>query len=210
MRRQTMSQASPGTVPLTLFADYNCPFCYVASHRLKELGRRHDLDILWRFLELHPDIPAGGRALNHEETATHRDDTLLGMIRNDGLPWQPRALSVNTRRALLLAQAVQLYRREAFLSLHLGLFHAVFGEGRNVGDPDVVRAVAQAHGVEDLVEVAWGTPKPVELFLSHVEAAQELEITSIPALVVSGRVFPGAASMEILEQALRHAAERPG
>ncbi len=204
-----MSETSPGTVPLTLFADYNCPFCYVATHRLKELGHRHDLDILWRFLELHPDTPASGRALSQAETMTHRDDTLLGMIHDDGLPWRPRTFSVNTRRALLLAQAVQLYRRDAFLDLHLALFHAVFGEARNLGEPDVVRAVAQAHGVGDLVEMAWGTPEPVELFLSHVEAAQELEITSIPALVVSGRVFPGAASMEILEQALRHAAERP-
>lgn len=205
-----MSQANPGTVPLTLFADYNCPFCYVATHRLTELGRRHDLDILWRFLELHPDVPADGRALGEMEMATQDDHTLLEMIRHDGLPWQPRSLSVNTRRALLLAQAVQLYRRDAFLSLHLGLFDAVFGEGRNLGDPDVIRAVAQDHGVADMVEVAWGTPEPVELFLSHVEAAQELEITSIPSLVVSGRVFPGAASMDILEQALRHAAERPG
>ena len=202
-----MTHPSGQTIPVTLFADYNCPFCYVATCRLWRLTQRHDLDILWRSLELHPDIPATGRPLTREEAETESGETIREMVKDDALPWQPRTARSNTRRALLLAQAVYLYRREAFVDLHMALYHAVFGEGRNLGDEAVLRSIAAAQGVDDLLGTAWGTSEPVQLFLGHVEAAQELGISSIPALVVSGRVFPGAASMDILEQALQHAAE---
>lgn len=196
-----------GGIPVTLFLDYSCPFCYVASHRLERLARRYPLDILWRFLEARPETPADGAAVSTDDARGERGEVVRAMVRDDGLPWSPPPQRSNSRRALLLAQAVQLHRRHRFLPLHRALFHAHFGDGRDLGDASVLRAIAGEQGVADLVDTAWNTAQPVEVFLSHVEAASELGITSIPSLVVSGRVFSGASSMELLEQSLVHHAE---
>lgn len=195
-----------GGIPVTLFLDYSCPFCYVASHRLERLAERYPLDILWRFLEARPETPADGARIT-DDTRGERGETVQAMVRHDLLPWSPPPLRSNSRRALLLAQAVQLHRRPRFLPLHRALFQAHFGDGRDLGDESVLLAIAEQHGVADLVETAWNTAQPVEVFLSHVEAAAELGIANIPSLVVSGRVFSGASSMELLEQSLAYHAE---
>lgn len=189
-------------VPVTLFFDYNCPFCYVASHRLERLNARYGLDVLWRFLEIRPNAPSpeadGADQLNQP--------SLHALLREDDLPWHPPAALPNTRRALLLAQTVLLYRRPCFPAFHHTVFHAVFGEGRDIGDTAVLNALARESGVDDLMTTAWESAEPVEAFLSHVQAAQELDLANVPALVVADRPFQGAVSTDLLEQALEQAA----
>ena len=48
-------------IPVTVFSDYICPFCYVGARRLLNLGDEFDLDILWANIEIHPDNPPEGR-----------------------------------------------------------------------------------------------------------------------------------------------------
>lgn len=194
--------SSEPAVPVTLFFDYNCPFCYVACHRLQRLNSQYGLDILWRFLEIRPNAPAA----SEDATQQLSQPALHALLREDRLPWNPPDVLPNTRRALLLAQAVLLYRRARFPAFHRALFHAVFGERRDIGDSAELLALAREHGVDDLLTTAWETAEPVEVFLSHVQAAQDLELASVPALVVADRPFPGAVSTDLLEQALQQAA----
>ncbi len=205
-----MNEATATAIPVTLFFDYNCPFCYVASHRLERLGQRHALEILWRFLEIHPENPAKGKPLSELDYPPQQwrqmCAQLQGMLEEEGLPWGGRTFTTNTRKAILLAQLVLLMHPGRFMALHHALFHAYFADCRNIGDETVLRELAREHGVEDAMRVAWDTPKAMKVLLSHVEAAQELELTGVPTLVVAGRPFTGAASMDILDQALRERA----
>lgn len=194
-------------IPVTLYFDYNCPFCYVASHRLERLKECYPLDILWRFVEIHPENPATGRSV-HElgyDPAQWQamTDNLERMVKEDGLAWTPRTFTTNTRQALLLAQMTLLMYPDRFPALHRQLFHAYFAEGRNIGDETVLRELADELGLQEVLPQAWETPQAIQLLLSHVEAAQELGLTGVPTLVVAKRPFSGAVSMDILEQALR-------
>lgn len=200
-------QPQATTVPVGFFFDYICPFCYVGSHRLERLAERWSLAITWRFLEIHPDNPSSGRpleALGYSSGQWQQmDSALQALLSEDGLPYAERRFTTNSRRALLLAQAVLLMRPEAFLPLHRALFHSYFVEQRNIGDPEILQALARAHDVDDLVETAWEAPQVVKALLKHVEAAQAAQLSGVPTLVVSGRAFAGAVSVETLEEALR-------
>ncbi len=203
-----IDKRKPG-IPVSFYFDYNCPFCYVASGRLLALKQRHDLDILWRFVEIHPGNDARGQPLDTlgYDTAQWAQMTrnLEGMIAEDGLPWVPRMFTTNTRKAILLAQTVLLRHPDAFPGLHQALFHAYFAEGRNIGDEGELREIAGAHGVDALLETAWNTPAAMQVLLSHVEEAQRMGLTGVPTIVVSKRAFPGAISVDLLEQALEEA-----
>ncbi|MEX0730018.1 MAG: DsbA family protein [Aquisalimonadaceae bacterium] len=202
-----MDRQTTPRVPVTLFFDYNCPFCYVASYRLERLNQRYDMDILWRFVEIHPENPAAGKPLADLGYDPARwqvmMENLRRMVEEDGLPWGDRTFTTNTRQAILLAQMTSIMHPEKFLPLHRAIFHAYFADGRNIGDELVLRDLAAEHGLEDVLPHAWESPQAIKVLLSHVEAAQQLGLTGVPTLVVANRPFSGAVSMEILEQALQ-------
>lgn len=65
-------------LPVTVFSDYICPFCYIRERRLARLSEHYDLSVDWRFLEIHPGNAArrdagngtgdhGGPHLSHRE-----------------------------------------------------------------------------------------------------------------------------------------------
>lgn len=201
-----MAEHEDVRVPVALYFDYICPFCYVADARLSRVRERYPLAVQYRFIEIHPDNPPEGRPVEElgypPAQRQAMNENLQRMVAEEDLPFAERTFTTNSRRALLLAQAVFEERPEAFLALHRALFHAYFAEQRNIGDPAVLRALAEEHGVTDLAERAWTEQRFLARLLEHVEAAQKLGLTGVPTLVVDDRPFTGAVSVETLEQAL--------
>lgn len=204
-----MSQASEETVPIPveLYFDYICPFCYIGSSRLDRLGARHPLEIRYRFVEIHPNNPPEGQPLSElgygPERWRQMNNALKAMVAEDGVPFVERTFTTNSRSALLLASTVFAERPRAFPALHRSIFHAYFAESRNIGDPGVLRQIAETHDVADLIEAAWGTRAPLERLLADVEAAGRIGLAGVPALVVAGRAFSGVVSVDTLEAALQ-------
>ncbi len=198
-----MLDKTPG-IPVSLFFDYSCPYCYIASHRLRGLMERHHLDVLWRFIETRPEVPAAGLTAGDQV-----DEALLVQARAEGLALDMPGLVPNTRRAILLAQATLLQRPDAFPLLHQRLFQAVFVEGKNIGDADELRHLAGELGLEAQLLTAWETSAAIQVVLSHVEEAQRHGLQQVPTIVVAERSFPGMVSVDLLEQALHKHAERP-
>jgi predicted DsbA family dithiol-disulfide isomerase len=200
-------------IPVAFFFDYICPFCYIGSVRLLRLGERFPLQIRWRFVEIHPDNPSKGRPLSElgypPAQWRQMQENIEQMTREDGIPMAPRSFTTNSRRALLLAQAVLDRRPQRFPALHQAIFDAYFVDGRNIGDPEVLADLARQHEVDDLLDAAWHGPEFFGKLLKHVEAAQALQLNGVPALKVGNRVFSGAVSVQTLAQALEQAAASP-
>jgi predicted DsbA family dithiol-disulfide isomerase len=51
---------------LTVYADFSCPDCYLAAHRVDVL-RAAGIAVDWRAVELSPHLPVGGRRLSAAE-----------------------------------------------------------------------------------------------------------------------------------------------
>ncbi len=52
-------------IPVQLFTDFVCPFCFIAERSsVLRLQREYDIDIEWIGYELHPDTPPGGVPLS--------------------------------------------------------------------------------------------------------------------------------------------------
>lgn len=193
-------------VPVALYFDYICPFCYVADARLDRVRQRYPVAVQYRFIEIHPENPSEGKPVEELGYPPAQwqamNENLQRMVAEEGLAFAERTFTTNSRRALLLGQAVFDERPEAFLALHRAIFRAYFVDQRNIGDPDVLRELAREHGVGDLAEQAWSEQRYLARLLEHVEAAQALKLTGVPTLVVDDRPFTGAVSVETLEQAL--------
>jgi predicted DsbA family dithiol-disulfide isomerase len=142
-----------------VFADVSCPFAHVGLRRLVE--RRHEVDrpdvilrvLAWP-LELVNGASLTGEAVA-EKVAVLRGGPatdLFGGLRPDRFPTTTlpalRLTSAAVRRDDVTGEAVALELRDR-----------LFERGQDVSDPDVLRGVAEAHGLAPLE--AEPAPDPV-------------------------------------------------
>lgn len=197
-------------LPVTVFSDYICPFCYIGDRRLARLAEHYDLNVDWRFLEIHPETPPEGMPLSElgypPEQWRQMMANLSRMAGEEKIPLAEREITTNSRKALLLAEAAKEVGPEVFCALNEKLFAAFFGEGRNIGDDAVLRKLAEEAGVPaDLVERAWNEPAYEQVLGTNQAAAAQLGITGVPTFLIGKRILVGAVPAEALLAAAREA-----
>jgi predicted DsbA family dithiol-disulfide isomerase len=113
------------SVPLRLYTDFVCPFCFIAEEStVPALLRDYELTLDWRGFELHPGTPRGGMPLTALFPGAHLP-SLHDRTRRFGAQFgvtgfNPPDVLVNSRRALALAElardrnVLEPYRHAAF------------------------------------------------------------------------------------------------
>lgn len=202
-------------VPVIVYSDYVCPFCYIGDRRLARLAKSCDIRAERRFVEIHPETPAAGvplSALGYPPNQWNRMmANLARMAREENITLAEREITTNSRWALLLAEAVKDEGEEAFLALNERIFRAFFSEGKNIGDTVVLRAVAAKAGIRrETVDRAWRAPEYQERLRESRNAAARLGITGVPTFVVGDRLVVGAVATATLVEAVREAQAHSG
>lgn len=199
----------PDTKPplkVSVFSDYVCPFCYIGSRRLLRLRDAYDLQVNWCGLEIHPETPEQGMPIARlgypPAQWQQMMSTLQDMARAEQLNLQAHDFTTNSHRALLLAEAAKEAGSEVFYALHERLFDAFFREGRNIGDPQVLRALAvECRVPETQVETAWSQPRYEQRLALNLRHAAELGVRGTPTYVFGTRILVGAVATEELRRA---------
>ncbi len=162
-----------------------------------------------RFLEIHPETPPEGRPVTElgypPDQWARMMENLERMGKAERIVFSERTFTTNSHKALLLAEAAKEEGSAVFEALNEGLFRAYFTEGRNIGDPEVLRDVAQASGVPAgrLVQ-AWSDAAYEERLAGDRETAARFGITGIPVFIVDGRwILEGAVPVEMLRAAAK-------
>ncbi len=193
---------------ITVFSDYICPFCYIGHLRLAKLRDSYDLKINWRFLEIHPDNPPEGRPLSElgypPEQWRRMMENLQSMAIEEGVEFAERTFTTNSRKALLLAEAAKALDVQTFYRLNTGLYRAYFLHQQNLGDVQVLRAIARQAGVEEnVVEQAWRDPRYSDILQANLRDAARLKINGTPAFIIGHRIAAGAVPVSTLRDMAR-------
>ncbi|GMR06084.1 MAG: DsbA family protein [Gammaproteobacteria bacterium] len=191
---------------LTMFTDYICPFCYIGDLRLRQLWQDYDVLVNFRFIEIHPDTPVQGATvdtLNYsEEKWQGMMDGLMEMAEEEGVELAPVRMLANSRRALLLAEAVKKEGREIFYRLNQTLYEEYFVAGRNIGDFEVLKNIAEASGVSDeVVNQAWTDPEVEYTLKMNMQMAVKAGVTGTPTFFIGQQRLTGAVSLVRMRQA---------
>ncbi len=154
------SSAGEGTatriVPVSVYSDYTCPWCYVGLRRLdrlrEELPEGLELDVTWRPFEIHPEVPREGMPVEDLGYPEERWQVMQAHLRRqaaaEGIEVANRPKVSNTHRALAASVYAQEEEPGRFPSFHEGLFRAYFSEGRDLGDESVILDVAEDAGLD--------------------------------------------------------------
>jgi len=204
-----------------IYSDVACPWCYIGQARferaLGEFAGAEHIEVRYRPYQLDPRAPmsaepmfdylerrfgARGRAM-----AAH----VIGIARGEGLEMDyDRGLSVNTlnaHRLLLLADREQGPAMQRALMRRL--FEAHFAEGKDVGDPRVLAALAGEVGLDpDAVRNYLESDEGTGEVQVEIAAAQRLGVSAVPTYVFDDKyVVEGAQSTEVFLQALKTIAD---
>lgn len=168
---------------IDVYADILCPFAHLGLRsvvrRRNELGRGA---VVVR-VRAWPLELVNGKPVDARTTAEHADALRTQVASDLFAHFDPDHFPESSLPALALAAAA--YRRGDTTgeAVSLALRDALFEEGRDISDPDVLASVANAHGVgrrvaddDDAVQREWqeGTSRGVEgsphFFCGQVEA----------------------------------------
>lgn len=192
-----------------LWRDYLCPWCYLGRDRtalLESLGVTVDA----RSYELHPEIPAEGRAVRRDG----RFAAVLARIGAEadevGLPLRVPTRLANTRMALETAELVRTGWPEAFAAVDTAFYDAQWAHDRDLGDPAVVDAVLADHDVDPgAVAIQRQAGDGARALAAATDDARAHDVTGTPAWWVADRLLiPGVQDRDTLERWIRRLGER--
>jgi predicted DsbA family dithiol-disulfide isomerase len=204
-----MSRQQPETI--TVFSDYVCPFCYLGRHSLERYRDDRDerLAIDW-----HPfDLRAGQRGPDGEidhSVDDGKDEEYFEQARENVRRLQEKydvemTLEIAEEIDSFDAQVASLYVKEEYPErwpdFDWAIFEALWTEGRDVGDPDVLADLAADVGVDpDEVREAVADDDLRERLRGQFEAAQRQGVTGVPTFAYEGYAARGAVPPEHLER----------
>jgi len=188
--------------PLRFCFDYISPYAYLAWHRIHGLAECHG-----RTVQPVPILFAA--LLNHHghkgpaEIPSKRVYVFKDVVRTaavQGVPLQPPpSHPFNPLLALRLTTAVtEPVQQRALID---ALFHATWGGGDGVTDPDAVAALAEEVGVSDAVARATD-PAVKEAVKQATADALAAGVFGVPTVLVDGELFWGVDSLDHLERFL--------
>lgn len=130
------------------------------------------------------------------------DDHLRGFFARHGLDFHPPEVMPNSRAALRLTELAR--ERGLHEPMHDRLMEALWSEGRDLGDADVLRALAAEVALDaEEVDGVLGSDAYLDRVLASTAEAQAAGIHAIPAFVLGGRLLVlGAQPREVFERAV--------
>ena len=227
MPRSQAANANDAPLAVTIYSDVICPWCYVGKRRFEAAlaapGMPKHLAISWRPFELNPDMPAGGMEREAYRTAkfgpgksAQLDRQMAEVGREAGIEFAfgKMTRTPNTRLAhRLIWEAERQGGQSAQNALVNRLFTGYFEEGADIGQPDVLLAMAGAAGLEAKAAAAALRDEPsLEAVLDLEDAGLGMGIRGVPFFVLLNKyAISGAQPPELWCDALpKIAAEAAG
>ncbi|KRA98006.1 hypothetical protein ASD83_13180 [Devosia sp. Root685] len=205
---------------IEVWSDIGCPWCYIGKHRLDTAlsGFAHadEVEVIWRSFQLDPDAP---------RVSDMNLDQMLS--KKHGVP-PAQAVEMNDRMRQMGAKEGLTYRFDiarygnsfdAHRLIHLArqhglqsamedrLFAAHFGEGKALGDPDTLLALAlEADLPEPEVRDLLAGDAFADQVRADTEEARRLNVRGVPFVVIDEKyALPGAQSVKVIGDALQQA-----
>ena len=198
---------------ISMFSDFICPFCYLGFEVLRKLKPEFDIDLRWRGFQIHPEWPPEGmeperfyRLMGAERRRTVWNN-IHAMAEEIQLSIKQPALLANSRLALEAAEfADEAGSGEVFKER---IFRAYFQEGANIGDADVIAALAAEVGLERAAtEHALRSGRYRLKLKNTAMAAQSRDVNGVPTFFIGQLPLVGAQSPDVMRKLIARAIER--
>ena len=204
-----MSQQT--TESVLVYSDYVCPFCYLGYESFDQFrdGREEPIEIEWHPFDLRggqrrPDGTIdhsvdNGKGDSYYEEAKKNVERLADEYGVEMA--QPLMKDVDSYDAQRVTLRVREEHPEKFEQFHRSVFDALWGDGRNIGDPEVLAELATEAGLPDgIVEETLADESSETALEAAFDDARQQRITGVPTFVSGEHAARGAVPPDQLRR----------
>ena len=191
---------------LEFYFDFGSPTAFLAHKRLQQLKEQYELEIDYKPMLLGGvfkatgntspvAIPAKGVYMNQYDLPRFAKRYGVQLNFNPHFPIN----TLNLMRAALACQQLGCF--EAYVDV---VYTAVWEDGKNMGEIDVVSEVLQAAGLDAETIIAQSQDPAIKAALiSATEAAVERGALGAPTMFMDGEMYFGQDRLDFIEEALQ-------
>ncbi len=187
------------------FYDYTSTYSYLAHREIERIAEATGAELVFRPMVLGFVFKASGNSMPAAVPAkgAYMMRDVARWAKRLGLPFQiPSVFPVNSIRAL--RGAIAALEDAVFPAYHHAVMKAYWGEGKDIGDRDVLVAVANAAGLDG--EALLGRtedPAVKERLKANTDEAVGRGVFGAPTCFVGDEMFWGNDRLDFVEEALR-------
>jgi predicted DsbA family dithiol-disulfide isomerase len=190
---------------VVVFADFVCPYSFLAVDQIDRLAREYDVKPLWRPHWLHPETPPQGTPREHTPETAAKRERLQAWIREMAPEQYGRIRFPEKRHYSFLAfEALEYaYDAGADFAFKTALYDLLWTEGRDIGEVDTLVEAGRRVGLDasDLRE-ALEDRAYAERALDALQGARQLGVTSTPTIFLGRTRINGWHYYEVLQSVM--------
>ena len=197
---------------VAVFADFVCPYSYLAVAQIDRLAREYDVKPLWRPHWLHPDTPPEGCPREHTPDAAARAERRDAWIK-EMAPEQYPTMRIPDRRqySFRAFEALEFAcDRGLDFAYKTAVYDLMWTEGGDIGDVQTLLRAAERVGLDpDDLKMALDERLYAERALDAVDQAYRIGITNTPTLFLGRTRINGWHYYEVLQSVMEKQDMRP-
>ena len=188
---------------ITVFSDYVCPFCYLGRKSLERYQEERDdeLEVEWHPFDLRAQKRGPDGEIQHE-VDDGKDDEYYEQAKQNVRRLQDQydvdmeldlATDVDSLDAQVASYYVKQEHPEQWLDFDWAIFDALWQDGRDIGDRDVLRDLAADVGLDpDEIEDAIDDEETRKTVRTRFREAHEYGISGVPTFAYDQHAARGA------------------
>ncbi|WP_181693025.1 DsbA family protein [Natronomonas sp. LN261] len=199
---------------ITMYSDYVCPFCYLGHRSLESYQetRDRDLEIDWQPFDLRSQKRGPDGEIDHS-VDDGKDEAYFDQVRqnvarlkgeydaNEMLDLGDLPERVDSFEAQVASFYVNEEYPEQWLAFDEAIFEALWIDGRDIGDVDVLVDIADESGLAgDEIRTAVADEQLRGRLRDQFAEARQNGVTGVPTFVYDGHGARGAVPPEQLER----------
>ncbi|GHB15223.1 DsbA family oxidoreductase [Modicisalibacter luteus] len=200
------------SIVVKVWSDFVCPFCMIAETPLLEAMRESGVkvDVEWMPFELRP-YPTPTLRPEEQYLQAIWPESVYPLADHYGVKIKLPSVSPQPHTGLAW-EGYQFAREQGKASEYNDrMLRAFFQENQDIGDVEVLTCLAEDIGLE---APTFQQALEQRSYRSHhqkaLQAARDVQVTSVPTIVIGTRRFSGVQPKNVLLQALRDEAGERG
>jgi predicted DsbA family dithiol-disulfide isomerase len=187
---------------VVVFADFVCPYSYIALDQMDDLLRDYNIELLWRPHWLHPEVPPAGAPLPAEAASDERRARTQAWLREMA---PERAAQMRFRDnipfSLFAFEALEFAQdRGLALPFKTAVFEALWIEGNDIGQFSTLQAAAGKVGLDsDELSRALTGQRYRQRVHDALQLARDAGVTKTPTFVLGRYRIAGWHYYEVFQ-----------